>query len=337
MTLTNAHDKFFKETFGQIAIAKDFLEHYLPPGILAEIDLDDLQPQKDSFMTAHLKERFSDLIFQTRLKQDDAYICFLFEHKSTPSRDIGIQLLGYMAEVWSAKLNKEKHQELPVILPIVIYNGARSWQPKGSLGELIQGFDGLPPDLKTFIPNFRYLLYDLKKLLPNALKGGSFIQATIRALTIVSNTDTRMIRQTLLEIGATLALIPEKDITARFFETIVIYVFATTDIETAALAELSTTLENVYPEGSEQIMTTMERLTQNGIKQGIEQGIGQGIKQGIEQGVEKGTKQATYCIARTALQKGMDVTFTAEITGLPLNEIRLLAKQLTNGNSPPMA
>lgn len=75
-------------------------------------------------------------------------------------------------------------------------------------------------------------------------------------------------------------------------------------------------------------MTTMERLTQNGIKQGIEQGI--------EQGVEKGTKQATYSIARTALQKGMDVAFTAEITGLPLNEIRLLAKQLTNGDNPPM-
>ena len=34
MKIQNPHDKFFKETFGKVEVAKDFLNNYLPDSII---------------------------------------------------------------------------------------------------------------------------------------------------------------------------------------------------------------------------------------------------------------------------------------------------------------
>jgi predicted transposase YdaD len=50
MKIQNPHDRFFKETFGKVEVAKDFLNNYLPENIIKVIDVDTLEPQKDSFV-----------------------------------------------------------------------------------------------------------------------------------------------------------------------------------------------------------------------------------------------------------------------------------------------
>ena len=62
MKIQNPHDKFFKKTFGDAAVAGDFLDNYLPQGIVDIIDMDTLEPQKDSFVNKELQEGFSDLL-----------------------------------------------------------------------------------------------------------------------------------------------------------------------------------------------------------------------------------------------------------------------------------
>jgi hypothetical protein len=47
MKIQNPHDKFFKETFGNVTVTKDFLNNYLPQNIMNIIDIDTLEPQKD--------------------------------------------------------------------------------------------------------------------------------------------------------------------------------------------------------------------------------------------------------------------------------------------------
>lgn len=49
MKIQNPHDKFFRETMGNVSTAKEFLHHYLPKNILQVIDLDTIEVQKDSF------------------------------------------------------------------------------------------------------------------------------------------------------------------------------------------------------------------------------------------------------------------------------------------------
>jgi predicted transposase/invertase (TIGR01784 family) len=114
--IQNPHDRFFKETFGNVAVAKDFLNNYLPQNIIKIIDVDTLEPQKDSFINEELQESFSDLLFKADINKSEAYIYFLFEHKSYISKDIAFQLLKYMIEIWEAKTKKEKTYKLPMII-----------------------------------------------------------------------------------------------------------------------------------------------------------------------------------------------------------------------------
>ena len=86
---------------------KDFLNNYLPQNIMNIIDIDTLEPQKDSFINEELKEEFSDLLFRVNINNKDGYLYFLFEHKSYISKDVPFQLLKYMIEIWEAKMKKE--------------------------------------------------------------------------------------------------------------------------------------------------------------------------------------------------------------------------------------
>ncbi len=74
------------------------------------------------------------------------YTYFLFEHKSYIGKDIAFQLLRYMVEVeiWGAKIKKEKADELPVIIPLVVYHGKDHWKIGTTLGEMIMGYEDLP-------------------------------------------------------------------------------------------------------------------------------------------------------------------------------------------------
>jgi predicted transposase/invertase (TIGR01784 family) len=61
---------------------------------------------------------------------------------------------------------------------------------------------------------------------------------------------------------------------------------------------------------------------------GIEEGIEQGIKQGIKQGMEKGLHEANKKTALRMLNKHMDETTIAELTGMSLADIHELAKHI---------
>jgi len=58
MKIQNPHDRFFKETLGKVEVAKDFLNNYLPGNIIKVIDVDTLEPQKDSFIIRNCKKVF---------------------------------------------------------------------------------------------------------------------------------------------------------------------------------------------------------------------------------------------------------------------------------------
>ena len=40
MKTQNPHDKFFKESFSKLSVAKDFLNNYLPQSLINAIDID---------------------------------------------------------------------------------------------------------------------------------------------------------------------------------------------------------------------------------------------------------------------------------------------------------
>jgi hypothetical protein len=56
MTVQNAHDRFFRESFGRLHIARNYLQEYLPHPVLALLDLDTLALQDGSFIDEEMQE-----------------------------------------------------------------------------------------------------------------------------------------------------------------------------------------------------------------------------------------------------------------------------------------
>src|SRR5215813_2862601 len=102
--LTNPHDRFFKELLARPETATDFLVNYLPPEIVALLDLSVPELAKDSFIDEELRQHFSDLLYRVKLRSgDDAFVYILFEHKSTPDGWTAFQLLRYEVRIWETE------------------------------------------------------------------------------------------------------------------------------------------------------------------------------------------------------------------------------------------
>lgn len=87
--LSQAHDTFFKTVFRDPKITLDILTNTLPAEFRQIIDLYQLELQDSSFISKDMKKSYADLIYRTRFNECDGYICFLFEHKSTPDKRSG--------------------------------------------------------------------------------------------------------------------------------------------------------------------------------------------------------------------------------------------------------
>ena len=57
-TISDPHDAYFKSTFGQIEMAKDFIDNYLPEELKEIINIDTLDYEPNSFLNEELKNQF---------------------------------------------------------------------------------------------------------------------------------------------------------------------------------------------------------------------------------------------------------------------------------------
>jgi predicted transposase/invertase (TIGR01784 family) len=72
----------------------------------------------------------------------------------------------------------------------------------------------------------------------------------------------------------------------------------------------------------------LEQGIAEGLTQGIAQGMKQGLAQGLEQGIEKGIEKGKSETAMRMLEKGLDISFISDITGLSVDEIEALKRNM---------
>ena len=73
------------------------------------------------------------------------------------------------------------------------------------------------------------------------------------------------------------------------------------------------------------VQQAIEKSIQQGFQQGIQQGIERGVERGIQRGREEGKQEKAIEIARTLLNKGMNIGEVSEISRLSEEEIRKLS------------
>jgi Uncharacterized conserved protein len=314
----NPHDKFFKDTFSNPLVTRDFIESYLPESILKMVDLSELEIQNGSHVDEELSELFSDMLFRTKINQRDGYLYFLFEHKSYPDRMVALQLLTYMVRIWNRNVNKKLDTHIPMIIPMVLCHGETKWKINPMFSDLILDFDILPKEVKQMIPDYRYLLYDLSQFSDEDIKGNAELMIALSVARDIFKKSGEEFLETIFKAAEALAELDEKETGLEYFETCMRYILTsgpklTKEQFNTVIRELALT----YKEGSEVTMTLAEVLRE----------------EGFEEGIEKGKKDSLSDLAINRLSKKfgiMPAEYQRKIAELDLKMMELLNYEIDN-------
>jgi len=122
------HDAVFKQFLTDPAVAKDFMAQHLSESVRAVCDFSTLRLASGSFVEESLRACFSDVLYSLKTAGGDGYIYVLIEHQSTPDRHMAFRLLRYAVAVMQRHLDAG-HTKLPLVIPVLFYNGKRSPYP----------------------------------------------------------------------------------------------------------------------------------------------------------------------------------------------------------------
>ncbi len=168
----NFRDRFFQDFFG-IAEASRGVLHHVPPDKLVEQALwNEMELVRGSWIAPNLKWRANDLFWRVPLKNgENVYFYLLWEHQTQAERWIGLRLLVYMALAWWSMMKGDESKpkrNLPVILPVVIYQGEEEWTAGNLFSELIDWLPFLDEDLrkelKKKMPEFEFEVIRLMEI-----------------------------------------------------------------------------------------------------------------------------------------------------------------------------
>lgn len=275
--LTNPHDKFFKETFTRLEVARDFFANYLPEAVVAAVALETLSLQSGTFIDPDLKEQFADLLYQVDCAPDatgegqQAYLYLLLEHKSYPDPHTPFQLLRYLVRIWER--DRQDGQALRPIVPIVVYHGREPWPIATSFGGLFPG----PTALQPYWPHFDYVLQDLSALSDEAVRGTVHLQIGLLVMKYIFDP---ALREHLGDIFLLFRDLSEAQSPLEYLQTVLYYVG---NASRHLLPEEMITIvqKTLAEEGNDVMQTVADYWIEQGLEEGLEQGRIQTLQETI--------------------------------------------------------
>ncbi len=118
----------FKAVFSMKEVVLDFLQHTLPEDVLALYPLNAMELETASYLGPDLAKSFSDVVWQVPGPNGKLHTAFLFEHKYARDAHVSLQLLEYICAIMRKDISGGEKPRF--VLPILVYQGKKSWQPK---------------------------------------------------------------------------------------------------------------------------------------------------------------------------------------------------------------
>ncbi len=139
--------------FSHPRMVEDLIDAFVKEDFVSEFDFSYLKRANNSYVTEEFKDREADILWETKFKGKDAYIYILIEFQSTVDKFMSLRMLTYILLFYQDILKKKKPLKLPVVFPILLYNGEKKWTAPEKLEDLIE----IPySSIKPYIPKFKY-------------------------------------------------------------------------------------------------------------------------------------------------------------------------------------
>ena len=290
------HDAAYKQLFSRPRMVRDLLRGFAARGWSDALDFDTLTALPASFVSRDLQQRYSDLVWRIRFRDDRwLHVVLLLEFQAAVDPTMAIRLLTYTALLYQRLADDRvlrEHKALPPVLPVVIYNGRRPWTAPVEMADLVAtGSERLAP----YQPSQRYYVLDAARATDADLPAGNLVSALI---SLERTRETARLREPLRTLIDLLRTQADDELTQAFAAwlrqglRLAGRLPASAGDPLAQLQETHTMLEE-----------NVREWTREWLEQGRAQGIEQGRAQGIEQGRAQGIEQGRTLLCRLAARK----------------------------------
>ncbi|MCA9544230.1 MAG: Rpn family recombination-promoting nuclease/putative transposase, partial [Myxococcales bacterium] len=279
--MASPHDQFFRTLFGQPRLAASLLRGLLPAGLVTGLDLDRLIVRDGEFPAIGRGGRRADLVCEVPWRDGPAapaHVVVLCEHQSRRDRWMALRLSEYAHGVWAAwRQAHPRTKHVPLVLPVVVYNGDSPWRAPPGLLDLQSGPQKFKQAARPGVFDGHFLLDDLPSTVDAALRA--------RAMEAAAELGLRLLRDARGDLAA--GVRAAKALFARIDESpsglaalgaVIRYCLVADDgtVERVLVEEIAPTLE---PEPQEILMSSADRLRAEGRAEGLKQGLEQGLEQ----------------------------------------------------------
>ncbi|MBF5057704.1 putative transposase [Alcanivorax sp. 521-1] len=277
------HDTIYKLLFSHERMIRELLLGFLPESWLAELDLASLEKMNGSYVSDDLRGRHGDAVWRIRWADEWLYVYLLLEFQSSVDRYMALRVMVYTGLLHQDLIRRGAlgaDHKLPVVLPVVLYNGEPRWRAPTDVRALVQA----PPEgLERFQPDQAFLLIDEGAYSDDVRQPVNNLVAALFRLEHHRSSD---------EVAGLLQLLvkwlsgPEQaDLRRSYLEwlrrRLPKWFPGETFPEMHDLQEAYEMITNRFEEWKER-----QRLA--GVEQGMEQGMERGMERGMEQGMAQG-------------------------------------------------
>ena len=287
-------DAAYKQLFSRPRMVRDLLQGFAARDWSGALDFASLTPLPASYVSDDLQQRHGDSVWRIRFHDEQwLYLLLLLEFQSAVDRAMAVRMLTYTGLLYQKLLGEgvlRRHGALPPVLPIVIYNGRRTWSAPTDVSALIAS-GGAP--LAQYQPSQRYFLLDEGRAGGAALPPNNFVSALIALETNHDRARVPGLLKTLIEL---LKERGDAELT-RAFDAWATQVLVPRRFR--GPAESTLRLEEVRTMLAEQV----EEWTAQWVAEGREQGIAKGREEGREEGRKEGRAEERALLCRLAERK----------------------------------
>ena len=127
-SITQPHDAFFKANLADIKKAEIALRTHLPKSLIKHVDFSTLKAMPTEFIRHSLGKLASDMLYSVKIKGKNAYFYKLFEAQSSPDILMPFRILNYEIQIMQSHLDAG-NKSLPIVISLVFYHGETSPYP----------------------------------------------------------------------------------------------------------------------------------------------------------------------------------------------------------------
>jgi predicted transposase/invertase (TIGR01784 family) len=253
------HDLMVRAVLSDLVEATSFLQRHLSQEVSQALNWSTLTLLEGSFVDEDLRASEADFLYEIeRLSgADSVWIYVLLEHQSTPDRWMRFRLLKYCCRIWDVSFRERPDQrELRAIVPLVFYQGERSWSYSREFADLFAESVREWPG----VPRFSHGLIDQSGIEPGEVQGE--LKARLMQLVLLAAYHPeRAWRELVVELIGTLSSLPLSG-GMNYVRVFLLYILQTQERE--AIELFQDALRRHAPEVGGHLMTYAQELEEQG-------------------------------------------------------------------------